>query len=218
MSISYSNFNLNIEGMSDDEHKTILTEMNNESNSLNYHHTVLENNYDNTLTQYSTINNDNDLYLQNNKEFVPQIEGFTDEIKEQTYKDTAKSLDNTEYTKCVNKNKQLCNKLNSIKEQNDYGLPDLKDIRNNAKLDFQRCDRHVKNCNSMYNDINSYTDNLSKIITTIEELEWKVKKCNRQKNYCDDIDSIINNLEKQFKEQKNSINSLYDLSNKNNCI
>ena len=138
MSISYSNFNLNIEGMSDDEHKTILTEMNNESNSLNYHHTVLENNYDNTLTQYSTINNDNDLYLQNNKEFVPQIEGFTDEIKEQTYKDTAKSLDNTEYTKCVNKNKQLCNKLNSIKEQNDYGLPDLKDIRNNAKFSTMR--------------------------------------------------------------------------------
>ena len=70
----------------------------------------------------------------------------------------------------------------------------------------------------MYNDINSYTDNLSKIITTIEELEWEIQKCNRQKNYCDDIDSIINNLEKQIKQQKTSINNLYDLSNKNNCI
>lgn len=218
MSISYSDFNLNVEGMTDDEHKTILTEMNNKYNNLVNRHTTLENNYNDTTTKYSAINKDYDLYLQNNTEFVPQIEGFTDEIKEQTYKDMAKSLDNTEYTKCVNKNKQHCNKLYAIKEQKDSVLPNLKDTRNNTKLDFQRCERHVKNCNSMYNDINSYTDNLSKIITTIEELEWEIKKCNRQKNYCDDIDSIINNLEKQIKQQKTSINNLYDLSNKNNCI
>ena len=79
MSISYSNFNLNVEGMTDDEHKTILTEMNNKYNNLANHHTTLENNYNDTTTKYSTINNDHDLYLQNNKVSVPQIEGFTDD-------------------------------------------------------------------------------------------------------------------------------------------
>lgn len=217
MSISYSNFNLDIEAMTDDEYNSKVKNMYDETNLTVDKNVYLHNKFNNTYTEFNSTYNDYQLFENKYNQSIPEIEGFTDEVKSDTYKQIAQSLDNSNYSECIKRNAEQCNELQSIRDMNQATIPKLADVRNNTKLDFQSCERHFKNCNTLYKDINSYTENLNKIMNTIDELEYKVNNCKSRKDYCDTIDNIVDNLEKQIKDQKNSINDLYDLNNKYNC-